>query len=609
MWKKLILSVIVLFIIIGFIEKNQLCGSYALYKLSGELIEALNNGDDNIRMELSVLWKKEKEENSVKAIIDYIKNGHFSADVNFNSNKVLIVSDKSKTEVDIINKNMTLLGSGNALRNFDVLLMANEIIHNHPQLTKMTDISWGDRLALGAWALFNCDMYKVEKDGRGFLSIQFPRELVSANLNLLIDDDTYLVEYNNDKDDINAEITVKESLGKPSEHNYSAEKKIAVKRNELNKGIYRGAIRAAGILIENAMPPTVGGADKKWGKGILTYVDGNRVFIASGTHKEIGEAHGVLLKDEVQRMVDATLYTVGWAYTIERGVWFADEMRNAYKRLEPYIPQKYQDEMEGLSETSGIPLEEIHLTNVFPALFHCSGFAVFNDATVDGKLYHGRVLDYMVGIGLQFHAVVYILHPDGSNAFANVGFAGFIGSVSGMNDQQVAFGEMGGGGVGDWDGMPMAFLMRDGLETTNTLQEAVNLFKTTPRTCEYYYVISDGKIPDARGLATSPSRFEVIHPNQYHKQLPHPVKDAVLMSAGKRYEELAKRIKENFGEIDSEKAIRLMDRPVAMKSNLHDVLFAPQSLEFWVANAGAHTPACNEPYTHYSLKDLLKRLK
>ena len=48
-----------------------------------------------------------------------------------------------------------------------------------------------------------------------------------------------------------------------------------------------------------------------------------------------------------------------------------------------------------------------------------------------------------------------------------------------------------------------------------------------------------------------------------------------------------------------------MDRPVAMKSNLHDVLFVPQSLEFWVANAGAHTPASNEPYFHYKLKELL----
>ena len=148
---------------------------------------------------------------------------------------------------------------------------------------------------------------------------------------------------------------------------------------------------------------------------------------------------------------------------------------------------------------------------------------------------------------------------------------------------------MGGRGEGDWDGMPMAFLMRDGLEKANSLDEALAIFRDTPRTCEYYYVISDGKIPDARGLSTSP--------------------DAVLMSAGDRYEKLAERVKDAYGKFDAETAIHLMDRPVAMKSNLHDVLFAPQTLEFWVANAGSYTPAAQEPYTHYVMKDLLSKLE
>jgi hypothetical protein len=52
-----------------------------------------------------------------------------------------------------------------------------------------------------------------------------------------------------------------------------------------------------------------------------------------------------------------------------------------------------------------------------------------------------------------------------------------------------------------------------------------------------------------------------------------------------------------------------MDRPVAMKSNLHNALFAPQSLEVWVANAGPKTPASKEPYTHYDFKSLLEELR
>jgi len=340
----------------------------------------------------------------------------------------------------------------------------------------------------------------------------------------------------------------------------------------------------------------------------LLNIEGNRVLVAKGSHKDIGRAHGILLKDQACSLVDAVLYTVGWKYTVSQKKWFLDEMSAAYKRLEPFIPQKYQDEMLGLAEASGITLKEVRLANVFPAMFHCSGFAVFGDATADSTLYHGRILDYMTGIGLQYNAVVFILHPNGSNAFANISYGGFIGSVSGMNDKQVAFGEMGGGGVGEWDGMPMPLLMREGLENASTLDKALEIFETTPRTCEYYYVISDGKINDARGLATSPEKFEIVTPGGSHPRLSSPVKDAVLLSAGDRYKKLVERVKENYGKIDLEKAIRLMDRPVAMKSDLHNVLFIPQKGEFWVANAGQGTPACNEPYTKYNLTNLLKIL-
>lgn len=85
--------------------------------------------------------------------------------------------------------------------------------------------------------------------------------------------------------------------------------------------------------------------------------------------------------------------------------------------------------------------------------------------------------------------------------------------------------------------------------------------------------------------------------------LPAPVEDAVLLSAGDRYKELVKRVKANYGKFDTESAIRLMDRPVAMKSALHTVLFKPETLEAWVAVAdSAGNPAPTQTYHHYQLK-------
>jgi hypothetical protein len=254
----------------------------------------------------------------------------------------------------------------------------------------------------------------------------------------------------------------------------------------------------------------------------------------------------------------------------------------------------------------GLEKEEIRLANFFPELFHCSGFALMGEATVGGRMYHGRILDYLKGVGLEPNAVVIVHQPDDGNAWVNISYAGFVGSVTAMNAKHISMGEMGGRGEGNWDGKPMAQLMREVMEKAGTLEEAVEIMRRGPRTCEYYYVIADGKAKRAVGIAATPTTFEVIEPGQSHPRLPHPLKDTVLMSAGDRYEKLAERVKDGYGKFDADSARRLMERPVAMKSNIHSVLFAPDTLEFWVANADAHNVASHTRYTHYDLKELLQ---
>ena len=108
-----------------------------------------------------------------------------------------------------------------------------------------------------------------------------------------------------------------------------------------------------------------------------------------------------------------------------------------------------------------------------------------------------------------------------------------------------------GKGEGNWDGKPMAELVREVMEKANTLDEAVEIMRKGPRTCEYYYVISDAKSNRAVGIAATPDKFETILPGQSHPLLPHAIPDAVLMSAGDRYEELARRVKAGYGKFDA----------------------------------------------------------
>lgn len=343
------------------------------------------------------------------------------------------------------------------------------------------------------------------------------------------------------------------------------------------------------------------------GDGRLELHDGTRVLFLKGSPAEMGRQHGTLLKKEILHAMDRILYGVGVGSSFDKGKWFFGEIESAQARVEPYCDPRYLEEMDAIAAAVGAHRQEGRLANFFPELFHCSGFSIFGKATKDGRMYHGRILDYMKGIGLEQNAVVIVHQPDDRrHAWVNVSYAGFVGSVTAMNEKHISIGEMGGGGYGKWDGKPMAQLVRDVMEKSSTLDEAVEIMRMGPRTCEYYYVISDGRTKDAVGIAATPDTFEVIKPGQSHPRLPHPVQDAVLLSAGDRYEELARRVKADYGKFDAESAIGLMSRPVCMTSNIHSVLFAPDTLEFWVANADSKNPASHTRFTHYNLKDLLK---
>lgn len=355
------------------------------------------------------------------------------------------------------------------------------------------------------------------------------------------------------------------------------------------------------------LPPATGRRElvATSGKGRLERHDGVRVLFLQGSPAEMGRQQGELLRDEVRSVVDRILYGVGVGSSFSKGRWFFGEIEEAQSRIEPFIPATHLGEMDAIAEAAGLHRQESRLANFFPELFHCSGFALHGAATEGGRLYHGRILDYIRGAGLEDNAVVTVSRPDGANAWVNVTYAGFIGSVTAMNEKQVAIGEMGGRGEGHWDGKPMAQLVREVMETCDTLDEAVALMREGPRTCEYYYVLSDGKTGQSVGIKATPELFETVSPGQSHPQLPDPVADTVLLSAGDRYTELVRRVKEGYGYFDAESARELMTHPVCMKSNIQSVLFAPGSLEFWVANADSDNVASHTRYTRFHLGELL----
>lgn len=340
------------------------------------------------------------------------------------------------------------------------------------------------------------------------------------------------------------------------------------------------------------------------GHGLLAKAGSKRVLVVSGTPEEMGTAHGRLLADLVPQVMPRTMALVGAGLAVQKGDWFYDRVDEIYRRASPHTPERFLRECRAMAAAAGITERDAIGGNFFPELFHCSGVAVRGKASADGRVVHARVLDYMRDINLQKYTVLQVFVPEGGIPWVSVGYAGFLGTVTAMNMKGLAIGEMGGRGDGQWDGMPMTFLMREVAEKAETVAQALEIMRKAARTCEYYYVVSDAT-RDLAGVYATPEKFEVLKPGQQDARLPAVPEDTVLMSAGGRAKALSERLHQNFGKITPELMIEIIKRPVAMKSNLHNAVFSPETLDLWFADAGKKTPACDEPYTKVNLKAIV----
>ncbi len=339
------------------------------------------------------------------------------------------------------------------------------------------------------------------------------------------------------------------------------------------------------------------------GCGLLGRLEGKRVLIVSGSPEEMGAAHGALLKNEVHTTIERVVYLVGGASTAESGKWFFDDMAEIERRTTPHLPARFLAECDSMAAAAGISRRDGRYGNLFPEKFHCSGVAVRGKASPDGRVVHARVLDYMRDIGLQESAIIGVFLPRDHNAWMTLGYAGFIGTVTAMNEKGLAVGEMGGRGEGKWDGMPMSFLLRDIMERADNVEEALEILRATPRTCEYYYVLSD-RSRNLAGVKATPEELLVLRPGEQHPELAPVPEDVVYFSAGERAKALSERLHEAYGKIDAARMIEIIKRPVAMNSNLHNAIFTPESLDMWAADAGRDSVACDEPYVHVNLGEL-----
>lgn len=364
-----------------------------------------------------------------------------------------------------------------------------------------------------------------------------------------------------------------------------------------------------------------------------------QIIHLEGNPYDMGYQHGFLLQEEVKKNAGSILAYYGSRWKVPGiGRWVVNrQLDHAYRRIEPFLSHDHKEELRGLAEGSGVPLEDLQRVHAISERFPVSGssFVVYGKATRGGRLLHAHNLDWDLRTGIGRHPVLFVCKPTGKLPFVNLGFAGFIGVFSGINHQGISVAGMDAASADETlRGIPMLFLLKQVLEESDTLQEAQALVGKAWRTGGYNYLFADAVRQDAVVLETTSQLLAVFYHEDRSPLPPYGVvlKEAMVRAetaldplvrerqscsngnpgrsgleppAGSVYEERYRKqatfVRNNYGGMTPE-AAQLIARESADSKNLQNVVYAYP--EFWAAYAQEGMPASKTPAWHFHLEEL-----
>lgn len=330
------------------------------------------------------------------------------------------------------------------------------------------------------------------------------------------------------------------------------------------------------------------------------------LVVVRGTPHEMGKRLGELVKDDAAELVNTFLTLVQKA---DPKRFNETSLDAAWKAIEPHTDPRFKEELQGLSEGTGIPVQTLARAHVLPVIadYSCSSIAAWGQATKDGHLYQTRNLDWELNVTAQDHPCIVVYIPDQGIPHVNISFAGCIGSNTGMNANGIVLSEMGDSPGNDFpfdiNGTHFTTLFRTVLYDGEDLDKTIDIFKQTKRIKKYHFVVGDGK--NKRGvkmLAHAPDLVIWKDNDPKDEHAPNVMKDLVYQDEGRG---AFKPLKAKYGKIDAQALIKVACAIPIKGANVLDVVYDATALEFWVAYAEKQVEAYKRPFVHVKLKDYL----
>lgn len=227
----------------------------------------------------------------------------------------------------------------------------------------------------------------------------------------------------------------------------------------------------------------------------------------------------------IKKIQDVALNLVNWALDLN------------WKIAEPFTPGRYDEEMQGIAAGAQgkVDYQTLKRLNMFPELIQaaCTIVGAWGPATKNHHLLQLRSLDWASDAPVnQFPAItIYNSTEANSTVFANIGFAGLIGSLTAISSKGIGIGEK------VWYppkgsnprprityfGKPWAFVLRDLAQFGQNIEQMLSTIYSTDRTMRIHIGMSSLPDNSFRGLDYSENVVDVFTDTNYTSYTPnHP---------------------------------------------------------------------------------------
>ncbi len=231
--------------------------------------------------------------------------------------------------------------------------------------------------------------------------------------------------------------------------------------------------------------------------GELRYHEGVPIVRLSGSAEDRGRQLGLVGRQVLEGLglYPEQLYAVlrqpeAWRKHLK----LAGAMRSQF-------PPTYLAELQSMAEVAGVAEEFLLAVNMLPDIYRslvgCSSLVVDASRSTSGGPLFGRNLDFFSLGSLHQYAMVIVYPAASKYAFASIGFPGFLGCLSGMNEAGLALAVHEADNPPkstprfDPEGTPYALVCRRVMEECASVDDAVQLFRSARHTTAVIVVLCD----------------------------------------------------------------------------------------------------------------------